>query len=391
MGLKTKSMGAFALLLCFFILICVSIPVNAAVGLAVSPSEVSINYMLRGATANTTITVYNPSDSPINYVANVSANMRDAISVAPNAGSIAGKSSAPLTVTVQVSETKPNGVYNGSIVINASASSQGQVTIAPAIEVKASYSVTDKETQGLTVRDVQLYDSELGSPFPFLVNGTGTGNVDAVGYLRVDLQDAKTNVSIGTYNSSQFTITARKTESASGTYGNGSNIPIGQYKARADVIFNGTSIYNVTKQVEVFAPGVLKSKGELERISLNPWSNVGETVKLTGVFINTGEVGVNGTLRLEISKDGKIVATAHSDPLLVLPGQTANLVAYFSPASAGQYLINGHVAYANKQTEDKPTILNVQDNGANMLLIGAVVIVGAVVAAAGVYYYKRRA
>lgn len=389
MSLKLKSMSVVALLLCFFILI--SIPVNAAIGLAVSPSAVSINDMLRGSTANTTITVYNPSDSPLDYIANVSASISDTISVAPNAGSVAGKSSAPLTVTVHVSETKPNGIYNGSIVINASVSSQGQVTIAPAVEVKASYSVTDKETQGLSVRDVQLYDTELGSPFPFLVNGTGTGNVDSVGYLRVDLRDAKTNDSVGTYNSSQFTITSRKTESASGTFGNGSNVPVGQYNARADVIFNGTSIYNVTKQVEVFERGVLKSKGELERISLNPWSTVGETVKLTGVFTNTGEVGINGTLRLEISKDGKLVATANSDPLLVLPSQTVNLVAYFSPTSSGQYHIDGHVAYVNKQTEDKATILNVQDSGTNTLLLAGIIVAVAAVAAIGVYYYKRRA
>jgi hypothetical protein len=391
MNLKIKSMGALALLLSLIFFTSASIPVNAAVGLAVSPSVVSINDMLRGSTANTTITVYNPSDSPLDYVANVSASISDTISVAPNAGSVAGKSSVPLTVTVHVSETKPNGDYTGSIVINASASARGQVTIAPAIEVKASYSVTDIETQGLTVTDVQLYDTELGSPFPFLVNGTGTGNVDSVGYLRIDLRDIKTNASVGTYNSSQFTITSRKTESASGTYGNGSNVPVGQYSARADVIFNGTSIYNVTKQVEVFERGVLKSKGELERISLNPWSTVGETVKLTGVFTNTGEVGVNGTLRLEISKDGKLVATANSDPLLVLPGQTANLVAYFSPTSAGKYQIDGHVAYANKQTEDKATILNVQDSGANLLLIGGVTVTLLAVFVIGVYYDKKRA
>jgi hypothetical protein len=76
--------------------------------------------------------------------------------------------------------------------------------------------------------------------------------------------------------------------------------------------------------------------------------------------------------------------------LLVLPGQTANLVAYFSPASVGQYHIDGHVAYANKQTEDKATILNVQDSGANWLLIGGIIVVGAAVVAVGVYYYKRR-
>jgi hypothetical protein len=390
MSLKTQSMGAFALLLSLFILASASIPVNAVFGLAVSPSEVRISDMLRGSTANTTITVYDPSDSPISYTANVSSNISDAISVAPNSGSVAGKSSAPLTVTVHVSETKPNGVYNGSILINASVSSQGQVTIVPAIEIKASYSVTDRETQGLTIRGVQLFDTEFGSPFPFLVSGTGTGNVDAVGHLRVDLQDAKTNASVGTFNSTQFTITARKTEKASGTFGNAS-IPVGQYLAHADVMFNGTSIYNYTKQVEVFQPGVLRSKGELERIDLKPWCTIGETVKLTGVFKNTGEVGINGTLRLEMSKDGKLVANASSDTLLVLPGETVSLAAYFTPASAGQYQITGHVAYANKQTEDMPTILNVQNSGANMWLIGGVVAAAIAAGAVGVYYYRKKA
>lgn len=135
----------------------------------------------------------------------------------------------------------------------------------------------------------------------------------------------------------------------------------------------------------------MKSKGELERISLNPWSTVGEAVKLTGVFTNTGEVGVNGTPRLDISKDGKLVATANSDPLLVLPRQTANLVAYFAPASAGQYDIDGHVAYANKQTEDKATILNVQDSGTNTLLLAGIIVAIAAVVAIGVYYYQKRA
>ena len=91
------------------------------------------------------------------------------------------------------------------------------------------------------------------------------------------------------------------------------------------------------------------------------------------------------TLRLEISKDGRLVANVNSDPMLILPDQTVSLIAYITPGSAGQYHVDGHVAYANKQTEDKATILNVHDSGPNTLLLAGVIIVGAAVVALGVY------
>lgn len=114
-------------------------------------------------------------------------------------------------------------------------------------------------------------------------------------------------------------------------------------------------------------------------------------------FRNTGEVGINGTLVCEVREDvgstnetgGKLVGTAQSNTLEVLPGQTVDLATYYTPQKAGAYIVSGHVQYANKVTENKGTVLTVSDSGGGILLIVAgIVIIGALIAA-GLYYLRR--
>jgi hypothetical protein len=85
---------------------------------------------------------------------------------------------------------------------------------------------------------------------------------------------------------------------------------------------------------------------------------------------------------------GKLVGTAQSNTLEVLPGQTVEFSTYYTPHAAGAYIITGHVQYANKVTEDKATVLTVSDSGNTVLLIAAGVIIGAVIVG-GLYYLRR--
>jgi len=57
----------------------------------------------------------------------------------------------------------------------------------------------------------------------------------------------------------------------------------------------------------------------------------------------------------------------------VIPRETVNFITYFTPERAGKYQIAGHVAF-EQQSEDKATILNVQNSGANWLLIGGIIV-----------------
>ncbi len=336
------------------------------------------------------------------YNLTVNDTISDTISVSPSTGTIAPQSSEMVLIAAHVSNTKPNGLYNGTVhvssVINVpKENNQTVATLQPAINVVVSYSVTDKQKLGLTVNSLQLYDTEEGVPFPLTINGTGTGNVDAIPVIRVSLTSVTSNSTVGTYEIENVTIKARATQDAHVTYPN--TLPKGQYRARADVFYNGTSIFNTTKQVEVFEKGVLKSKGELTAVKIDgsTFVNTGDPVKFAAPFNNVGEVTINATLACEIREDrggtdvtgGKLVGTAQSNTLEVLPGQRVDLNAYYTPQKAGAYIVTGHVQYANKVTENKGTVLTVSDSGSGLVpIVAGLIIVGALVVG-GVYYMRK--
>jgi hypothetical protein len=376
-----------------------------ALGIAVSPSQLYINDMLRGTSANYSIRVYNPDSTyTLRYTISVNETINDTVSVSPTSGTIAPKSSADVLIAARVSTTKPNGLYKGTLHVsselqvpaNGQAGAGGNVVVQPAVDMSVSYSVTDKQKIGLVVNNLELFDTEQGVAFPFNINATGTGNVDAQPVIKLNLTGVENTTAKATYQITNVSIKARTTQGVYTTYPN--TLPVGQYRARADVIFNGTSIFNVTQLVEVFQKGVLKSKGELDvvRIEGSTFVNSGDTVKLIGSFKNVGQTGINGTLVCEVREDvggdnetgGKLVGTAQSNTLEVLPGQTVDLAAYYTPHEAGTFVVNGHVQYANKVTDDKATILTVSDSGTTAMIVGGVIVIGAIVVA-GLYYLRR--
>jgi len=393
---------AISVLIASAIVAALPLPHADAAGIAVSPSQVYFNDMLRGTSADYSVRVYNPDKTySLSYNITVNDTISDTISVSPSSGDVAPQSSTVIVISAHVSPTKPNGLYNGTVLVNSQISvpqenGQSGVILQPAVNIVVSYSVTDQQTMGLVVNNVQLFDTEEGVAFPLSMNATGTGNVDAQPVIRLTLTGVGNNTASGTSDIANVTIKARTTQDVHTTYPN--TLAKGQYTARADVLFNGTSIFNTTKQIEVFEKGILKSKGGLTAIHIDGSSFVktGETVKLTAPFTNTGEIGVNGTLVCEIREDvggsnvtgGKLVGTAQSNTLEVLPGQTVELSTYYTPHAAGAYIITGHVQYANKVTEDKATVLTVSDSGNTVLLIAAGVIIGAVIVG-GLYYLRR--
>jgi hypothetical protein len=83
------------------------------------------------------------------------------------------------------------------------------------------------------------------------------------------------------------------------------------------------------------------------------------------------------------------VGTAQSNTLQVLPSQTVNLAAYYTPQASGRYIVTGHVQYANKVTEDKATVLTVSESGSYVLpVVAGIIIIGALVIG-GLYYLRR--
>jgi hypothetical protein len=378
------------------------LPKSDAIGIAVSPSQMYINDMLRGTSANNSLRVYNPDPTyTLRYNITVNDTISDTISVSPSTGTITPKSSAVVLIKARVSDTKPNGLYNGTVHISSVIDvpkeiNQTGIIPQPAVNVIVSYSVTDKQTTGLVVNNLQLFDTEEGMAFPLNMNATGTGNVDAQPVIRLNLTGVGKTTAASTYEIKNVTIKPRTAQDVYTTYPN--TLPKGQYEARADVLFNGTSIFNTTKQIEVFEKGVLKSKGELTAVKIegSTFVNVGDTVKLVAPFRNTGEVGINGTLVCEVREDvggtnetgGKLVGTAQSNTLEVLPGQTVDLATYYTPQKAGAYIVSGHVQYANKVTENKATVLTVSDSSGILPLVAGIVIIGALIAA-GLYYLRR--
>jgi len=138
---------------------------------------------------------------------------------------------------------------------------------------------------------------------------------------------------------------------------------LGQYWARVSAYKESVVLKEQNLVFEIVPVGSLQKKGDLKELLCNKTAAIGEIVKITGVFENTGQSEYSAKLTAEIFKDEKLIKISEGEPINVGIGKTENLIAYFTPTSAGDYIIKAHAAYSGGKSGEKEFKFSVGNGG----------------------------
>jgi hypothetical protein len=343
---------------------------NAFAGLGISPSQMILLNLSKGAQLERTF-VLSRSDPKENLYFTVTAEGATKDWTILNEGTKftmpAGEKRFPITVAINIPKDVANGEYKGGIRLVSSPNPNGVggngASTALAVLIQTDFTITGEQVLKYDISSVGINNFEEGSPLDMLITIINSGNVNA--------RPTKVNVEIYDKFNKELLESHDIIEMGSvAPFTTGDiiiSIPVklerDQYWARVSAYKNENLLKEEKLTFEIVEVGSLQKKGELKEILYNKKADIGETVKITGVFENTGKANYSAKLVAEIYKNDKMVKMIESDLSNVIKGQVENLPVYFTPETLGVYTVKAHVAYTGGKTGEKEAKISVGNVG----------------------------
>jgi hypothetical protein len=353
-------------------LLLILLPSLQAVSIGVSPGKVIINDLLRGGYAEKTVTISSSIDQEITAHYEVEGEIKDWISFVPKDPTFIISKNKPYVLKIIVEPPSDAVVraYSGQIsfITDSMASVEGGIgsTVRAAIISTIELGMTDKQIVGCRGGGFSIPDTEVGMPLLFQADAFNEGNVRLEPVFMIDIWDQAQERKV--YSGELKGAAVLPTTPGDYQLEIPADLEKGQYWA--NVLLRTSDVNEKSCWVSdfitfnVYEKGAVTDKGSLEKVSTKVWANVGEIVEILATFKNLGTRTVDAKFTGTVSYDDEIISLLESETLRVNPGETIDLVTYFTPARVGRYVINGKVLYNNKLTFEKGAVINVTKTAA---------------------------
>ncbi|GEM_PF-1126897 len=376
MSFRSGNASHSKMLLAAAFAVLIAAPAVLAIGL--SPASVHIEGILRGGYAETSFKVYNTEAEPLLFSFKVEGDLKQWASVYPqNTFLVPSRQSQAVRVVIQPPLDAANGVYNGSLALEAGAEKQytGSGTgaaIHTGVQGRIIVNVTDKEQYDLAVLAVETGAVEERNPIVVKVNFENRGNVRAKPQVKVEVRDRR-GALVKSLENSDFEVLPTRSDWLELKLPTEDLVP-GEYSVTISILVKGQQVFSRTLPAEILEIGSLNRKGELSELTAPATAEVGSFVKIEATFNNTGSLATTAKLTGEVSLDGAVVAPIASDELSVAPGEQAKLAAFFKPTQVGRHVAKVSVLYSRKKTGEKQVQVDVttaggQQTGGGLLYI----------------------
>lgn len=336
----------------------------ATLALGLSPASVTVDEILRGGYAESSFKVYNTEAEPLVFSFRVGDDIKDWAAVYPkNTFIVPSRQSETVRVVIQPPLDAANGVYNGSLVLEAGPEKQysgsgAGATIRTGVQGKIIVKVTDKEKFDLGVQAVETGAVEERNPIVLKINFENKGNVRAKPSVKAEVRDRRGGLAKSVENS-EFEVLPTRSDWLELKLPT-EDLPPGEYSLTVTISTRGQQIFSRTLPVEILEVGSLNRKGEFVEVKAPSFAEAGSFVKIDGVFNNTGTLATTAKLTGEVTLGDAIVSPISSDELTVAPGEQAVLSTFFKPSQPGRHVAKVSVLYSRKKTEAKEVVINVQ-------------------------------
>jgi len=356
-----------------------------AMSIGAGPSDIEFDNVLKGGYAERVVTVSTAGDEDLTITVEVMGDITGWISIKPsNTFNLPPKGRTEIAVVLQPPVDAANGEYSGSLYIRASpvaVITEGTgASVGGAVKIGLTAEVTGDEVVDYKLSEVRVSDTEIGFPIRFNVSVKNKGNVKVSPTIHIEIFDRLKKNLLKVVDYTDLTVLPTITESVVISVPT-KGLEVGKHVATISSDLGGSA----SVEFNIMAPGTLAMKGLLSGVSVNKhWVQVGELVEVNGLFLNRGELLIEGAklkgqvyLVSEDFKTEKLVEVFESDMLNVPVNSQQSFKSYFKPTSAGRYVVRGSVIYQGKETRKKETILNVlpQEKNYTLYYIGVGVLV----------------
>ena len=330
-------------------------------GLGVSPPRIDLADAQAGETYLRTVQVQNPTDTPSGIGIQRSGVVADwTTSDPPGNFTIPAQGVRNVALTIRVPAGAALGSQSGQLTFIADPTeppSGSGSTFRPAVGLLLNATVGGEAVTRITWISARVEDAVRGDPVHAFVLARNDGNVRATAEAQGEVLPFAADSPLLDEADGSLVLFAGETAEVPVTFD--ASLDIGQYRARLRA-----GGLDETLPFKVTAPGLTAPDGELRAIVVPARSPADRPVRMEAWFHNTGNTTIaSATFHGEVSHDGDLLATVESESLVVPPGGSVNLTAYWTPPRAGVYLVSGHVTYDGYQTLQKESVLNVTPAG----------------------------
>jgi hypothetical protein len=367
MSMKISKIASILFFCAFFLL-----AANAVfAGLGISPSQMILPNLSKGSHVERTF-VLSRSDpkEDFYFTATMEGATKDWTTL--NKGMEftmpAGEQRFSIVVIVNIPKDIANGEYKGGIRLESSSKSPNETSengasISLSALIQTDFTITGEQILEYEISSIKIQTIEEGSPLEVSLTIINTGNVEArptkvhvevfdkFDENMLESQDIVEMGSVEPFVTGDITIPVP------------TKLGIDQYWARISVYRDEVLLKEQSLVFEIVEVGSLQKNGNLKELLCNQKVAIGEVVKITGVFENTGQSNYSAKLVAEIYKNGKLVKLAESDLTNVNTGKTENLSAYFTPDVSGEYIVKAQVTYSGGKTPEKEAKISVGNVG----------------------------
>ncbi|MEA3294720.1 MAG: hypothetical protein U9P81_07080 [Euryarchaeota archaeon] len=335
----------------------------SAIGIGISPSEISIDNVLRGNEAERSLTIFNTGLETTNFTLSSSGHVckwvtfYDPDDPATNITiiSIPGQEKRTVIIKVQIPEDTLNAKYVGSIDVRSIPVAANNNGMGQQLIIGASSSieliVTGNQTLKGVVTAIVIEDTEPGYPVKIKTIFKNEGNVIAIPEIDVIIHQG--NNDIFSFTNDEVSVKPTITEPIIAKWSTtAANLP-GEYTAKVTVILDEQILRSDTIPFEILPIGTLTRQGNLTEILIDDTPAIGTLLKVKSLFENNGLIETSAKFTAEVYKDDNLVDTITSDELVVEKNEEIELISYLKIEDSGDYRIEGKVIYDKKETPVK--------------------------------------
>jgi len=299
-----------------------------AAGIAVSPSKIEMDDVMKGAEPERVLTVFNTATYEDTFSLTVTGDISDWISfyrmddpATPiNNITIPAEAKAHVLVKFAIpADTAAGDGYTSKIYVQSipPKAEAGQAAVMIKMPVYVKINVTGTQTLAGTVESIATTDTEVNVPLTIRVEFRNTGNVVAKPTVNVDISRDGAVVDRVTYSDKEIAPNRKETVRVEWDT---AEIKSGDYVAKVSVLLGGEVLETKDLPFKLFPSGELTRHGTLNEVSREGEPAVGSVTKILSTFVNTGGIDTKARFAGEVYRDGNLIDTIESNELLVLMG-----------------------------------------------------------------------
>ncbi len=246
------------------------------------------------------------------------------------------------------------------------------------------FTVVNDEIEKYTIDTVYVQESEVETPigFSFRLSNQGTvfARPEKIELVFVENESGK-EVYRETIDTTKITAIPPLATERVDVITKATALPPGNYRGEL-TFYNNEEVVTTNKSVifRVFPQGALSQKGELVSLKTEKGAyEPGESVKITGSFKNSGDVGLVAQLNLEIFTGSKRIETLTSKDVFVPKFETVDFDLFYEQEKGGEYTVKGVTSYGSKKSNVVETTFKIKQFPLVLVLgicIGLAVLIG---------------